>query len=54
MRNSCSVSLEPTAEAVGFRSKYVNGRFNEHLDGLDTELADSDRVSLMYPFIFCC
>ena len=32
----------------------INGRFNEHLDGLDTELADGDRVSLMYPFIFCC
>jgi len=32
----------------------VNGRFNEHLDGLDTELADGDRVSLMYPFIYCC
>jgi molybdopterin converting factor small subunit len=32
----------------------VNGRFNEHLDGLDTELTDGDRVSLMYPFIFCC
>lgn len=32
----------------------VNGQFNEHLDGLDTELVDGDRVSLMYPFIFCC
>lgn len=32
----------------------INGRFNEHLDGLDTELEDGDRVSLMYPFIFCC
>jgi molybdopterin converting factor small subunit len=32
----------------------VNGRFNEHLDGLDTELEDGDRVALMYPFIFCC
>lgn len=32
----------------------VNGRFNEHLEGLDTELQDGDRVSLMYPFIFCC
>jgi molybdopterin converting factor small subunit len=32
----------------------VNGRFNEHLDGLDTELSDGDRVALMYPFIFCC
>ncbi len=32
----------------------INGRFNEHLEGLDTELADGDRVSLMYPFMFCC
>lgn len=32
----------------------VNGRFNEHLDGLDTELADGDRVALLYPFIYCC
>lgn len=31
----------------------VNGQFNEHLDGLDTELEDSDRVALMYPFVFC-
>jgi len=32
----------------------VNGRFNEHLDGLDTELEEGDRVALAYPFIFCC
>ncbi|WP_276298939.1 MoaD/ThiS family protein [Halorussus lipolyticus] len=32
----------------------VNGTFNEHLAGLDTELGDGDRVGLMYPFIFCC
>jgi molybdopterin converting factor small subunit len=32
----------------------IDGRFNEHLDGLATKLADGDRVSLMYPFIFCC
>ncbi|NHN49820.1 MoaD/ThiS family protein [Halostella sp. JP-L12] len=32
----------------------VNGTFNEHLDGFDTELDDGDRVALMYPFIFCC
>ncbi|MEF8809092.1 MoaD/ThiS family protein [Natronomonas sp.] len=32
----------------------VNGRFNEHLDGLDTELQEGDRVALMYPFMFCC
>ena len=32
----------------------INGQFNEHLDGLDTELTDSDRVALMYPFMFCC
>ncbi|UIP01431.1 MoaD/ThiS family protein (plasmid) [Halobaculum sp. CBA1158] len=32
----------------------VNGHFNEHLDGFDTELEDGDRVALMYPFMFCC
>jgi len=32
----------------------VNGTFNEHLDGLDTELEDGDRVALLYPFIYCC
>jgi molybdopterin converting factor small subunit len=32
----------------------VNGRFNEHLDGLDTPLSDGDRVALIYPFMFCC
>jgi molybdopterin converting factor small subunit len=32
----------------------INGRFNEHLDGLDTGLEEADRVALMYPFIFCC
>jgi len=32
----------------------VNGRFNETLDGFDTELSDGDRVGLIYPFMFCC
>ncbi|PSP64066.1 pterin cluster protein, partial [Halobacteriales archaeon QH_8_64_26] len=32
----------------------VNGRFNENLEGLDTELEAGDRVALMYPFMFCC
>jgi len=32
----------------------VNGTFNEHLDGLDTELEDGDRVAMIYPFIYCC
>jgi len=32
----------------------VRGTFNEHLDGLDTELGDGDPVALMYPFIYCC
>ncbi|MEF8756853.1 MAG: pterin cluster protein [Halobacteriales archaeon] len=31
----------------------VNGRFNEHLDGLDTVLSDGTRVGLLYPFVFC-
>ena len=32
----------------------VNGRFNELLDGFDTELADGDRVALVNPFMYCC
>lgn len=32
----------------------VNGEFNEHLDGLDTDLESGDRIGLLYPFIFCC
>jgi len=31
----------------------INGTFNEHLDGLDTELEDGDRVALSYPFVYC-
>jgi molybdopterin converting factor small subunit len=37
-----------------FARVLVNGKFNEVLDGFDTRLADGDRVSLVYPFIFCC
>jgi molybdopterin converting factor small subunit len=32
----------------------VNGKFNEVLDGFDTHIQNRDRVSLVYPFIFCC
>jgi len=32
----------------------VNGKFNEVLDGFDTRIEDGDRVSFVYPFIFCC
>lgn len=32
----------------------VNGRFNELLDGFDTELGDGDRVALVNPFMYCC
>ncbi|MFB6255234.1 MAG: MoaD/ThiS family protein [Haloplanus sp.] len=32
----------------------VNGKFNELLDGFDTRIEDGDRVSFVYPFIFCC
>lgn len=32
----------------------INGRFNEHYEGFETELEDGDRVALMYPFMFCC
>ncbi|MFW6458409.1 MAG: MoaD/ThiS family protein [Halodesulfurarchaeum sp.] len=31
----------------------VNGRFNEHLDGFRTRLADGDRIGLLYPFVYC-
>lgn len=31
----------------------VNGTFNEHLDGFDTELHDGDRVAMVKPFVFC-
>ena len=37
-----------------FARVLVNGTFNELLAGFDTELEDGDRVSLVYPFIFCC
>lgn len=37
-----------------FARVLVNGQFNEHLAGLDTPLTDGDRVSLVYPFMFCC
>lgn len=36
-----------------FARVLVNGRFNEHLGGLDTRLEDGDRVALMKPFVFC-
>ncbi|QFU83829.1 MoaD/ThiS family protein [Natronorubrum aibiense] len=32
----------------------INGRFNEHYEGLETILEDGDRVALIYPFMFCC
>jgi molybdopterin converting factor small subunit len=31
----------------------VNGRFNEHMDGFRTKLANGDRVGLLYPFVYC-
>lgn len=31
----------------------INGEFNEHLDGLDSELEEGDRVALIYPFVYC-
>jgi molybdopterin converting factor small subunit len=37
-----------------FARVLVNGTFNELLAGFDTVLEDGDRVSLVYPFIFCC
>ena len=41
-------------QTCAFARVAINGQFNEHLDGLDTELEDGDRVALMYPFVFCC
>ncbi|MDG5820454.1 MoaD/ThiS family protein [Natronococcus sp. A-GB7] len=32
----------------------INGRFNEHFEGFETELEAGDRVALIYPFMFCC
>ncbi|MFB6196295.1 MAG: pterin cluster protein [Haloplanus sp.] len=37
-----------------FARVLVNGKFNEVLDGFDTKIEDGDRVSFVYPFIFCC
>ena len=37
-----------------FARVLVDGTFNEHVDGLDTDLCDEDRVTLIYPFIYCC
>ncbi|TYT60644.1 ubiquitin family protein [Natrialba swarupiae] len=31
----------------------INGRFNEHDDGFETELEHGDRIALVYPFMFC-
>ena len=47
-KNPAGDQTRPYARVV------VNGRFNEHLDGLETKLVDGDRVALMYPFMFCC
>lgn len=48
-------TANPTGERTRVYARIcVNGRFNEHLDGFDTELPDGDRVALMYPFMFCC
>jgi len=41
-------------QTAAYARVLVNGRFNEHRDGLDTPLSDGDRVALVYPFIFCC
>jgi len=45
----------PEGEQTRVYARVVIDRtFNEHLDGLDTELEDGDRVGLIYPFIYCC
>lgn len=36
-----------------FARVLINGRFNEHLGGLDARLSDGDRIALMKPFVFC-
>ncbi|MFB6266959.1 MAG: MoaD/ThiS family protein [Halodesulfurarchaeum sp.] len=43
----------PGDQVRRFARVLVNGTFNEHLDGFDTELEEGDRVALMYPFVFC-
>ncbi|MFO7927492.1 MAG: pterin cluster protein [Halobacteriota archaeon] len=40
-------------QARAFARVAINGRFNEHIDGLDTELTDGDRFASVYPFMFC-
>ena len=37
-----------------FARVLINGKFNELLDGFDTELEDGDRIALMQPFMYCC
>jgi molybdopterin converting factor small subunit len=44
----------PGEQTRSYARILVNGRFNEHLGGFDAPLADGDRVSLVYPFMFCC
>ncbi|MFB6153596.1 MAG: MoaD/ThiS family protein [Halodesulfurarchaeum sp.] len=43
----------PGDQVRRFARVLVNGTFNVHLDGFDTELEEGDRVALMYPFVFC-
>ncbi len=43
----------PGDRTRAFARVMINGRFNELLDGFDTELSDGDRVALVYPFVFC-
>jgi len=44
----------PTGEQTRrYARVLVNGKFNEHLAGLDTDLHDGDRVGLLYPFVYC-
>ena len=43
----------PGDQTRAYARVLVNGRFNEHLDGLDTPLSDGDRVALLYPFVYC-
>lgn len=46
-------SKNPDEQTQAFARVAINGQFNEHIDGLNTELKDGDRVALMYPFMIC-
>lgn len=40
-------------QTQAFARVAINGQFNEHIDGFDTEIRDGDRLALLYPFMNC-